>query len=129
MSKHLALAPPSPFGQIPGGFTLRMAVHLLLLAAAALGAPTPPPLPWAPPPLDSPDLLASLRNTSRPRLAYSTYIGWYEDGGLNESTLELQVRANASLPGIEAHGQQPGVGAGGGDGDAAAAARLGHGLA
>ena len=36
------------------------------------------PLPWAPPPADSPELLAFLRNTSRPKLAYSTYIGWCE---------------------------------------------------
>ena len=41
----------------------------------------------------APGVIAHLRNTSRPKLAYSTYIGWYEDGGLNESMLELQVTA------------------------------------
>jgi hypothetical protein len=53
-------------------------------------------LPWAPPPLGSAGVVPSLRNTSRPKLAYSTYIGWYEDGGLNESTLDLQVQAMAT---------------------------------
>lgn len=43
-------------------------VCALHLSASGL----PPELPWAPPPLDSPRLLASLRDTSRPRLAYST---------------------------------------------------------
>ena len=52
--------------------------------------------PWTPPPADSPGLLAYLRNTSRPKLAYSTYIGWYEDGGLNESTLLQQVDVMAT---------------------------------
>ena len=75
-----------------------MVVLLLALLAvpAAASPPLPSPVPWAPPPPDSPDLLASLRNTSRPRLAYSTYIGWYEDGGLNESALELQVEVMAT---------------------------------
>ena len=59
-------------------------------------------LPWAPPPLDSPALLASLRNTSRPKLAYSTYIGWYEDGGLNESTLFAQVEVMSTQ--LRSHG-------------------------
>ena len=55
-----------------------------------------PALPWGPPAADSPDLLAYLRNTSRPKLAYSTYIGWYEDGGLNETSLMAQVGAMAT---------------------------------
>jgi hypothetical protein len=59
-------------------------------------------LPWAPPPPDSPALLASLRNTSRPKLAYSTYIGWYEDGGLNESTLFAQVEVMSTQ--LRSHG-------------------------
>ena len=59
-----------------------MAATLLLSAttwnggAAESGAAKDLPLPWAPPPADSSELLAFLRNTSRPKLAYSTYIGW-----------------------------------------------------
>ena len=58
---------------------------MVALHAAAAG------LPWAPPAPDSPDLIAYLRNTSLPKLAYSTYVGWYEDGGMNETTLMQQV--------------------------------------
>ena len=47
--------------------------------------------PWLPPAADSPALLPFLRDTSRPKLAYSTWVGWYQDGGLNESVLEAQV--------------------------------------
>ena len=79
---------------------LRAKLQMLLAAAgttaaiattAAAARAPPPALPWAPPPADSPELLGFLRNTSRPKLAYSTYIGWYEDGGLNESSLFGQV--------------------------------------
>ena len=41
------------------------------------------------------DLLPFLRNTRRPKLAYSTWVGWYEDGGLNETSLFAQVEAMA----------------------------------
>jgi alpha-galactosidase len=41
-------------------------------------------------------LLRSLRNTSVPRLAYSTWVGWYLDGGLNESVLFDQAQAMAT---------------------------------
>ena len=54
------------------------------------------PLPWGPPPPNSAELIPYLRNTSRPKLAYSTYIGWYEDGGLNETSLDDQVDAMAT---------------------------------
>ena len=65
------------------------------VGAAAAAAATS--YPWSPPPADSPGLLASLRNTSMPKLAYSTYIGWYEDGGLNETSLWQQAEAIADL--------------------------------
>lgn len=42
---------------------------------------------WTPPPADSPGLLPFLRDTSRPKLAYSTWAGWYTDGGLNETVV------------------------------------------
>ena len=66
--------------------------------ASPSGCPPPPPKqvgpwPWTPPVADSPDLLAFLRNTSRPKLAYSTWVGWYEAGGLNETSLFAQVNA------------------------------------
>ena len=70
-------------------------VTVAVVNRASADAP-PPVLPWAPPPVDSPGLIAWLRNTSRPKLAYSTYIGWYEDGGLNESALDLQVEVMAT---------------------------------
>ena len=54
------------------------------------------PLPWGPPPPNSTELIPYLRNTSRPKLAFSTYIGWYEDGGLNETSLDDQVDAMAT---------------------------------
>ena len=62
------------------------------------GCPPPPPKevgpwPWTPPAPENPDLLAFLRDTSRPKLAYSTWVGWYEAGGLNESSLLAQVNA------------------------------------
>ena len=41
------------------------------------------------------ELLPFLRNTRRPKLAYSTWVGWYEDGGLNETSLFEQVGAMA----------------------------------
>eukprot|EP01052_Picozoa_sp_SAG31_P035927 SAG31_NODE_4404_length_3264_cov_2.812322_3_plen_343_part_00 len=51
--------------------------------------------PWVPPAADSPQLLPFLRDTSRPKLAYSTWVGWYCDGGLNETSLFAQVEAMA----------------------------------
>ena len=57
---------------------------LLLPAVATLtGATTP----WTPPAPDSPRLLPFLRDTSMPKLAYSTWVGWYMNGGLNETSL------------------------------------------
>jgi hypothetical protein len=80
-------------------------VSLLLLlqswqtsVAAAAQQPsstTAPAAPWVPPPADSPQLLPFLRDTSRPKLAYSTWVGWYTDGGLNETSLFAQVEAMA----------------------------------
>ena len=78
---------------------------LVFSACTLCTGAVPPPahdLPWAPPPPDSPQLLAHLRNTSRPKLAYSTYIGWYEDGGLNETALFAQVEAMATR--LRSHG-------------------------
>jgi alpha-galactosidase len=40
--------------------------------------------------------LQDLRNTSTPRLAYSTWVGWYLDGGLNETVLYSQALAMSS---------------------------------
>mmetsp|Transcript_128507 Transcript_128507/g.240440 ORF Transcript_128507/g.240440 Transcript_128507/m.240440 type:complete len:527 (+) Transcript_128507:100-1680(+) len=78
--------------------TLAVAAHTALRAAANSNSKTGQAeiLPWAPPPADSPDLIAHLRDTSRPKLAYSTYIAWYEDGGMNESALlhEAEFMAN-----------------------------------
>ena len=54
--------------------------------------PTPP---WIPPPVGSPSLPGWLHDTSRPKLAYSTWVGWYMDGGLNETSLFAQVEAMA----------------------------------
>lgn len=67
-----------------GMILLQIAVVSLLLGEATANSKK---LPWAPPPADSPELLSHLRDTSRPKLAYSTYIAWYEDGGMNESAL------------------------------------------
>ena len=64
----------------------------LLARLALVGAA----MPWTPPLPNSADLLPFLRNTSAPKLAYSTYIGWYEDGGLNETSLYAQVDAMAT---------------------------------
>eukprot|EP00039_Didymoeca_costata_P005966 m.86243 g.86243 ORF g.86243 m.86243 type:complete len:494 (-) comp13049_c0_seq1:13-1494(-) len=58
--------------------------------------------PWTPPPADGPNLLSFLRNTSRPKLAYSTWVGWYLDGGLNESVLWNQVNTMATV--LRPHG-------------------------
>jgi len=55
-----------------------------------------PDMPWVPPPATSPELIPFLRDTSRPKLAFSSYIGWYEDGGLNETSLFEQVEAMAT---------------------------------
>jgi hypothetical protein len=52
--------------------------------------------PWIPPPVGSSDLLPFLRDTSRPKLAYSTWVGWYTSGGLNETVLLAQAEAMAS---------------------------------
>ena len=71
----------------------------MLAALAAVAVPlvadAPAPPPWVPPAPGSPQLLPFLRNTSRPKLAYSTWVGWYMGGGLNESSLYAQVEAMA----------------------------------
>lgn len=75
-----------------------LAMAALLQPASSVsggGASSTQPLPWVPPPVDSPELLPFLRNTSRPKLAYSTWVGWYMDGGLNETSLNAQVDAMA----------------------------------
>ena len=80
----------------PVSRTLPMLRPLLLFVCGPLAAPAgrvPLTTPWLPPPADSPALLPFLRDTSRPKLAYSTWVGWYQDGGLNESVLEAQVEA------------------------------------
>ncbi len=41
-------------------------------------------------------LLRELRDTSLPRLAYSTWVAWYLEGGLNESVLLDQAQAMAT---------------------------------
>ena len=64
-------------------------------------APRPTP-PWIPPPPGDPGLLPFLHDTSRPKLAYSTWVGWYMDGGLNETSLFDQVEAMAMH--LRAHG-------------------------
>ena len=70
---------------------------LAALAAVAvpLAADAPAAPPWVPPAPGSPQLLPFLRNTSLPKLAYSTWVGWYMGGGLNESSLYAQVEAMA----------------------------------
>ena len=42
------------------------------------------------------NFLHGIRNTSSPRLAYSTWCGWYMDGGLNETVLYSQALAMSS---------------------------------
>ena len=87
---------------------LIVAVTLAALTATApgVGIDNPPNVassvsaaastPWTPPDPASPELIPYLRNTSRPKLAYSTWVGWYTDGGLNETTLLAQVDAMAT---------------------------------
>eukprot|EP00040_Diaphanoeca_grandis_P011265 m.57703 g.57703 ORF g.57703 m.57703 type:complete len:517 (+) comp22424_c0_seq1:423-1973(+) len=58
--------------------------------------------PWIPPAVNSSDLIPFLRDTSRPKLAYSTWVGWYTDGGLNETTLFAQVDVMATT--LRPHG-------------------------
>ena len=36
-----------------------------------------------------------LHDTSRPKLAFSTWVGWYMGGGLNETSVFAQVEAMA----------------------------------
>jgi alpha-galactosidase len=62
-------------------------------AASSSSAGTSPP--WVPPPADSPLLMPFLHDTSRPKLAFSTWVGWYMGGGLNETSLFAQVEAMA----------------------------------
>ena len=62
--------------QLPSIFLFRTMLPWIVTILWS-GAANSPPLPWAPPPASSPDLIPFLRNTSRPRLAYSTYIGWF----------------------------------------------------
>lgn len=69
---------------------------LMLTTLVFVGASAQNIMPWIPPPADSPELLSFLRNTSRPKLAYSTWVGWYMDGGLNETTLFAQAEAMAT---------------------------------
>ena len=78
------------------------AAAVLLLASSGLAPPASSADPWIPPAPDSPDLLTFLRNTSRPKLAYSTWVGWYMDGGLNETSLFAQVEAMATT--LRPHG-------------------------
>ena len=77
-----------------------MTVLATLLPAAALLVRAADP--WTPPPASSPDLLPFLRDTSRPKLAYSTWVGWYMDGGLNETSLFAQAEAMATT--LRPHG-------------------------
>jgi alpha-galactosidase len=42
---------------------------------------------------DASPFLLGIRNTSFPRLAYSTWVGWYLQGGLNETVLYSQALA------------------------------------
>lgn len=74
---------------------LLAALGCQLTASAAAASSRPqaglpsvvPQTAWTPPPADSPGLLPFLRDTSRPKLAYSTWAGWYTDGGLNETVV------------------------------------------
>jgi alpha-galactosidase len=74
---------------------LAMVSLLPLLLQAQFSSAAAPAAPWVPPPADSPQLLPFLRDTTRPKLAYSTWVGWYMDGGLNETSLFAQVEAMA----------------------------------
>jgi alpha-galactosidase len=78
------------------------AAAVLLLASSCLAPPASSADAWIPPAPDSPDLLPFLRNTSMPKLAYSTWVGWYMDGGLNETSLFAQVEAMATT--LRPHG-------------------------
>jgi len=93
------------FGKLPYHYLLGISVFLAcLFFAVHFSSASPfskhafaePALPYLPPPPDSPKLISFLRDTSMPKLAYTTYIGWYEDGGLNESVLMAQARAMAT---------------------------------
>ena len=53
-------------------------VGLVGVTSSALEAQPPGAHSWIPPPADSPFLLEWLRDTSRPKLAYSTWVGWCE---------------------------------------------------
>lgn len=90
----------TPFSDGMTVFTVALLVVVVLADISLAIARTDPP--WIPPAANSPDLLPFLRNTSLPKLAYSTWVGWYMDGGLNETSLFAQVEAMATT--LRPHG-------------------------